>query len=440
MMRALTYDEIDALVARGCTAEDWAKVTTEGDGLPDALRVCFIGRAELGEGCVVRDCMLENVSVGKWAVVNRCGYVGCSPEARFGIGTRVNVLDETGGKAIYIRPTMSWHEAWAEANATHSIDAPRRESTCDLMHIGDGAQVQHVPTIEDVNIGAEVKVTGALCLRDGTIGQGAEVCEGVVCEHFIVESEATVGVGCMLRNVFVGQASRLDLGFTARNSFIASNCLFECGEADAMFAGPHSVSCHKSTLLIGIAMSFFNAGSGTNQSNHLYGIGPVHHGLLGRGAKTGSGSYIKWPARFGMHNIIVGQHTGHPDTWLLPYSLCFGQGEKTVVVPGAVIKSYGLQRDLEKWPKRDKRSANLPRYDVIDYSPWSAEHEQLVRQGLALLQSGETPKGCEISDKHRKEGIELYELLLAANHGDAQAQGKIDALREASKQKEQAML
>jgi hypothetical protein len=33
-----------------------------------------------------------------------------------------------------------------------------------------------------------------------------------------------------------------------------------------------------------------NAGSGSNQSNHMYKLGPIHQGALERGAKTTSSS------------------------------------------------------------------------------------------------------------------------------------------------------
>ena len=42
---------------------------------------------------------------------------------------------------------------------------------------------------------------------------------------------------------------------------------------------------HKSTLLIAGMFSFMNAGSGSNQSNHMYKLGPIHQGAMERGAK-----------------------------------------------------------------------------------------------------------------------------------------------------------
>ena len=44
--------------------------------------------------------------------------------------------------------------------------------------------------------------------------------------------------------------------------------------------GPYTVSHHKSSLLIAGMFSFFNAGSGSNQSNHLFKSGAVHQACL----------------------------------------------------------------------------------------------------------------------------------------------------------------
>lgn len=69
-------------------------------------------------------------------------------------------------------------------------------------------------------------------------------------------------------------------------------------------AGPFTVSMHKSSLLIAGMYSFLNAGSGSNQSNHMYKLGPIHQGIVERGSKTTSDSYILWPARVGAFQKI----------------------------------------------------------------------------------------------------------------------------------------
>ena len=76
--------------------------------------------------------------------------------------------------------------------------------------------------------------------------------------------------------------------FNHQNSVFFANSEGFHGEAVSIFAGPYTVTHHKSSLLIAGMFSFFNAGSGTNQSNHMYKLGPIHQGVVDRGSKTGS--------------------------------------------------------------------------------------------------------------------------------------------------------
>ena len=88
----------------------------------------------------------------------------------------------------------------------------------------------------------------------------------------------------------MGQACVLKQNYSASDSLFFSNSQGMNGEASAVFAGPFTVTHHKSTLLISGMFSFMNAGSGSNQSNHMYKLGPIHQGILERGAKTTSDS------------------------------------------------------------------------------------------------------------------------------------------------------
>ena len=103
----------------------------------------------------------------------------------------------------------------------------------------------------------------------------------------------------------------------------------------SVFAGPFTVSHHKSTLMIGAMFSFMNAGSATNFSNHMYKLGPVHQGVFARGTKCGSGSYMMLPVRIGPFTTVLGHHTAHVDTSLMPFSyivesdLCPGAGSQS---------------------------------------------------------------------------------------------------------------
>lgn len=89
----------------------------------------------------------------------------------------------------------------------------------------------------------------------------------------------------------MGQACKLGHNHSASILCFQQLPREENGEACAIFAGPYTVTHHKSTLLIAGMFSFMNAGSGSNQSNHMYKLGPIHQGTLERGAKT-TDSYI----------------------------------------------------------------------------------------------------------------------------------------------------
>jgi hypothetical protein len=113
--------------------------------------------------------------------------------------------------------------------------------------------------------------------------------------------------------------------------------------------------------------SFMNAGSGSNQSNHLYKLGPIHHGVMERGSKTASDSYILWPAKVGAFSLVMGRHVCHQDTTDLPFSYLIEQQSTSYIMPGANLKSVGTIRDSKKWPSRDKRKGP-DKLDCINFN------------------------------------------------------------------------
>ena len=120
--------------------------------------------------------------------------------------------------------------------------------------------------------------------------------------------------------------------------------------------------------------SFFNAGSGTNQSNHLLKSGPVHQGIHQRGCKYGSDAYMMLPALDGAFTTVIGRHKSHPDTECFPFSLLIEQEGYSWLLPGSNLATAGAARDLAKWPQRDRRD----RYagDLINFeecNPYIAE-------------------------------------------------------------------
>ena len=183
---------------------------------------------------------------------------------------------------------------------------------------------------------------------------------------------------------FIGQSCKLGHNYSASDSLFFGNCQGENGEACAIFAGPFTVTHHKSTLLIAGMFSFMNAGSGSNQSNHMYKLGPIHQGIMERGAKTSSDSYILWPARVGAFSLVMGRHVSHQDTSDFPFSYLIEQQNTSFIMPGANLKSVGTIRDAKKWPVRDSRK-DPDRLDQINYNLLSPYVIHKMLNGVKIL-------------------------------------------------------
>ena len=219
----------------------------------------------------------------------------------------------------------------------------------------------------------------------------------------------------MLTRCFVGQACKLGHNYSASDSLFFSNCQGENGEACAIFAGPYTVTHHKSTLLIAGMFSFMNAGSGSNQSNHMYKLGPIHQGTLERGAKTTSDSYILWPARVGAFSLVMGRHVNHSDTSNLPFSYLIEQNNTTYLVPGVNLRSVGTIRDAQKWPKRDQRT-DTNKLDFINYNLLSPYTVQKMFKGRETLKNLRYASG-ELSDIYSFHSAKIRNSALVKGIG-----------------------
>ena len=398
--RSLTETEISALKANGCDG-NWAGVSVAEGFDPSRLHnVVFSGEVRLGlaDGVLHLPCGIErrhgisnatlhNVSVGNGVYINNIANyianydiadgavienVDCiegTLKSTFGIGTEVSVLNETGGREVPIYERMSAQTAYLIAMYRNRRSMIERLVTMIKVHagtfygrrgrIGASAVVLNSGTITDVNIGDYAHVNGATRLADGTMTSSksdpVKVGRAVIAEGFVFAAGARVDDGAVIHHCFIGQATHLTHLFSAHDSLFFSNCACENGEAAAIFAGPYTVTMHKSSLLIAGMFSFLNAGSGSNQSNHMYKLGPIHQGVVERGSKTTSDSYILWPAKIGAFSLVMGRHVNHPDTSRLPFSYLIENRGESFLVPGINIRSVGTIRDAQKWPRRDKR-------------------------------------------------------------------------------------
>ena len=404
--RNLPWWNRQQLERQGCQSDDWTKVSlTPGTDLSLLRNVEFRGTCKIGllnrkdfPGCGIRnaaleDCtigdgvritniggMIKNAVIGNEVVIENVGRIEFEPEATCGLGLHVSVLDETGSRPVPVYPGLTAQSATLMARdpklAEESL-IPQTILHCEESSFTPGiennAVIKDCGSLFNVHVGREVKIEGARRLANGMIINNAApgrplayIGSGVDADGFIIE-DGSVDSGTLLRNVFVGQGVTLEKGFTAHDSLFFANCSMENGEACALLAGPYSVSMHKGTLLIGAQTSFMNAGSSTNQSNHMYKLGPVHWGILERGVKTSSNSYLMHGATIGAFSLLMGDHKTHPNSSEFPFSYLFGDAQgATVVVPAMMLRSCGLMRDEMKWPTRDRRNKRkLPLHDRI---------------------------------------------------------------------------
>ena len=176
------------------------------------------------------------------------------------------------------------------------IDDYASEVSSETGYIGENVSIINTGTIKNVCIGDCCIINGTSKLENGTINSNSTdpvtIGCNVMADDFIISSGSHISDGVVMLRCFIGQGCSLSHLFSAHDSLFFSNCQGENGEACAIFAGPYTVSMHKSSLLIAGMFSFLNAGSGSNQSNHRYKLGPIHQGVVERGSKTTIDSYI----------------------------------------------------------------------------------------------------------------------------------------------------
>ncbi|WP_346695540.1 DUF4954 family protein [Barnesiella viscericola] len=465
--RKLNRTEIERLTAQECMADNWNQVhVAEGFSPAHIAHTRFSGEVYLGRfeqeielpgglrkhaglrhvtlhNCTIgNNTLIENIpnyvanyQIGDYCYIQNVNLLLTEGESCFGNNTEVSVLNETGGREVPIYNRLSAQLAYIVAMYRHRPDliGRLRQMIADYARsvkstrgtIGNGVHIVNAGTIRNVCIGDACRIEGASRLDNGTINSRTEapvyIGANVTAEDFIISSGACVSDGVVLSRCFIGQACHLTHLFSAHDSLFFSNCQGENGEACAIFAGPYTVTMHKSSLLIAGMFSFLNAGSGSNQSNHMYKLGPIHQGVVERGSKTTSDSYMLWPAKIGAFSLIMGRHVTHPDTSGMPFSYLIEHGNRSYLVPGANLKSVGTIRDAQKWPKRDRRT-DPDKLDCINFNLLSPYTIQKMLQGIDTLQglkqtSGETSEcysfqSTTIKNSSLEKGINLYTLAV----------------------------
>lgn len=465
--RELSSPEIEVLKQQGCTSSNWSQISVSAGFIPENIRnVHFSGTVSIGDnsgtveftGGIVRDCGIYNASIhncniGDHVYIHHiCNYIAnydiddysilenielcyIEGETSFGNGIKVSTLDETGGRGVMIYDKLSAHLAYFLAWYKHrhcliqEIESKIADYAGSVKSgrgtIGKHSLIRNCRQIKNVKIGPYSQIQGPTRLENGSVNSNefapVKLGAGILAENFIVSSGAEISDGVIVSNCFIGQGCILGKQYSAENSLFFANCQGFHGEACSIFGGPYTVTHHKSTLLIAGMFSFCNAGSGSNQSNHMYKLGPIHHGIVERGSKTTSDSYILWPAKIGAFTLVMGRHYKNTDTSDLPFSYLIENKDDSWIAPGVNLRSIGTIRDVMKWPRRDRRK-DPEKIDCINFNLLSPFTIKKMQKGLGILNSlkeisGETTevfayRNTLISKSALEKGINLYQMAI----------------------------
>ncbi len=463
--RPLTADQVNKLAAQGCTCGDWSKVQAADGFDPERVKTThFSGDVRLGlfrkdiqfcgglvrptgiSNATIHNCRIgdnvyinqvksciANYTIEDDVVIENIDQLIVEGQTAFGNGTDVVVINEAGGREIPIYDRLSAQLAYIIALYRHRTGVIEKlrgmigryaDSVKSSMGlVAAGARIINSRIIKNVKVGPAATIEAASRLENGSINSCPEdpiyIGPGVFAHNFIICSGSKVTDGAILSNCFVGQGVELAKQYSAENSVFFANCGGFHGEACSIFAGPYTVTHHKSTLLIAGLFSFLNAGSGTNQSNHMYKLGPVHQGVVERGSKTASDSYMLWPAKVGAFTVVMGRHYRNSDTSDLPFSYLIEREDESILAPGVNLRSVGTVRDAKKWPKRDKRK-DPQKLDLLNFKLLSPYTIQKMLNGLEILTKLKATSGqtCDYFTYHSvkiksdslEKGIKFYQI------------------------------
>jgi len=462
--RSLSIGEIRGLEAAGCRSNSWESVFVKDPFNAERIQnVTFSGTVRLGlfngvarercglplmrgiknahiHNCTIADNVtitditgfIANYDIGEGVVIRNCGHISTEGHTSFGNGTRVAVLNETGGREVPIWDRLTSHMAYiitlyrhrpsAIAEIEKLIDDYAEGVRSDRGEIGSGSYIAGCGTIKNVRIGNGAVIEDVSRLEEGSVNSSfrdpVHIGNDVIMDHFIICSGSKVNDAAVIDKCFIGQGCILSKQYSAENSLFFSNCGGYHGEACSIFAGPYTVTHHKSTLLIAGIFSFMNAGSGSNQSNHMYKLGPIHQGIMERGSKTTSDSFVLWPSRIGPFTLVVGRHHHNVDTTSFPFSYLTEASYESQLIPGINLRSVGTIRDAQKWPKRDMRK-DTRKLDQINYNLLSPFTVGKMIKGRDLLKElieanqGQDVIGYErmrIKSSAAMRGISLYQM------------------------------
>ena len=416
--RKLKKKEIEFLKSQGCISQSWDKILIKNVDLNRIKDVSFHGKIKIKElngnvsyhnkvkveASITRATLIDvvingnvyinnvgrliaNYEIENGVIIENAGAIYMEGESSFGNGVETSPIMEGNGRSVKIFNRLNSHIAYIIAMYRHNylmrvkinkiIENYSSSKISKFGLIKKHAKIINARLIKNAHIDPYTTIENTDEINNTTIISTKEspsyIGTSVILKDCIVLKGAHIVDGTVIKKAFIGEGVKLGRQFSCEDSLLFANCEGEHGEMFSIFAGPYTVTHHKATLLIASHFSFFNAGSGTNQSNHMYKLGPYHHGFMERGCKTGSNSYILWPSRIGAFSTVIGAHYDNVDSSDFPFSYITEHGyHQTRLIPALNLFGVGLTRDENKWIDRDRRTGDKKDLIIFEvFSPYT---------------------------------------------------------------------
>lgn len=416
--RKLKKKEIEFLKSQGCISQSWDKILIKNVDLNRIKDVSFHGKIKIKElngnvsyhnkvkveASITRATLIDvvingnvyinnvgrliaNYEIENGVIIENAGAIYMEGESSFGNGVETSPIMEGNGRSVKIYNRLNSHIAYIIAMYRHNylmrekinkiIENYSSSKISKFGLIKKHAKIINARLIKNAHIDPYTTIENTDEINNTTIISTKEspsyIGTSVILKDCIVLKGAHIVDGTVIKKAFIGEGVKLGRQFSCEDSLLFANCEGEHGEMFSIFAGPYTVTHHKATLLIASHFSFFNAGSGTNQSNHMYKLGPYHHGFMERGCKTGSNSYILWPSRIGAFSTVIGAHYDNVDSSDFPFSYITEHGyHQTRLIPALNLFGVGLTRDENKWIERDRRTGDKKDLIIFEvFSPYT---------------------------------------------------------------------
>ncbi len=449
---SVNSETIETLIKQGCIAEDWNNVFIENSDISRIKDVTFYGNVYINNlngyvqhhrgvrfiASIVRAVLIDTIIDGNvyinnvqrfisnykicdGVIIESVGAIYIENETTFGNGFPVSTIIEGGSRSVKIYNRLDSHTAYIMALYRHNtklqenlnllIDNYVESKKRTYGTIKNNARIVNAKIIVNTHIDPYTVIENTDEIRNTTIISTKEcpsyIGTSVIIKDSILLKGAHIVDNTIVVKSFIGEGTKLARQFSCEGSLLFANCEGEHGEVFSVFAGPYTVTHHKSTLLIASHFSFFNAGSGTNQSNHMYKLGPSHQGHTERGCKAASNSYILWPSYVAAFTTILGAHYNNVDASEFPFSyLTEYSFKETRLIPALNLFGVGLCRDEIKWQTRDRRVGEKKDQIIFDvFSPYTVL--KMIYTEILLQKIKKTDNK---SEKH--EGFIEYKKML----------------------------